>query len=52
VLGCAALLAMIGLVISSRRSRRTIEEYARTLKETAHRASLTNQPTDQPTTNE
>jgi hypothetical protein len=40
VLICAAVLATCWLVISSRRSHQTIEEYARTLKETARRASL------------
>jgi len=40
VLICAAVLAMCWLIISSRRSHQTIEEYARTLKETARRASL------------
>lgn len=48
VLGCAAFLAMLGLIISSRRSRRTIDEYARTLKETAQRASLTESGEAQP----
>lgn len=48
VLGCAAILALLGLIISSRRSRQTIDEYARTLKETAQRASLTESGEVQP----
>lgn len=40
VLVCAAGLALAWLIISSRRSRQTIEEYARTLKETARRVNL------------
>lgn len=39
-LACAAGLATFWLVTSSRRSRQTIEDYARTLKETARQASL------------
>jgi len=39
-LACAAFIIIASMVISSRRSRQTIEDYARTLKETARRAGL------------